>query len=292
VRKDLAAYELGTRRASRRDGAQLLIPRSDGEPWREHDYRNWRRRVFKPAVAAAGLPITRPYDLRHAAASLMIHAGKPLTEIAEHLGNSVAVLSTTYAHVIKDMRGQPTTSVPDAIMSARTSRRSRSASSVSRISIHRRAVTGGVLGARALSHGGLSRSFQIADCAWECPLGSRRLARVALVMKGSPVRVRASAPLRNLCICRGFCVSGGALGEGVTPDSGGVLGAVDAPATCRRPSLRAVRWPASASRTRGRRTASVEPSGCLICPSAAARAGARGADLDALLRRVSAIRTA
>jgi integrase len=127
VRKDLAAYELGTRRASRRDGTQLLIPRSDGEPWREHDYRNWRRRVFKPAVAAAGLPITRPYDLRHACASLMIHAGKPLTEIAEHLGNSVAVLSTTYAHVIKDMRGQPTTSVPDAIMSARTSRRSRSA---------------------------------------------------------------------------------------------------------------------------------------------------------------------
>jgi hypothetical protein len=56
-----------------------------------------------------------------------MHAGKRLTEIAEHLGNSVAVLSTTYAHVIKDMRGQPTTSVPAAIMSARTSRRSRSA---------------------------------------------------------------------------------------------------------------------------------------------------------------------
>jgi integrase len=104
-----------------------LIPRPDGEPWREHDYRNWRRRVFKPAVAAARVPITRPYDLRHACASLMIHAGKPLTEIAEHLGNSVAVLSQTYAHVIKDMRGQPTTSVPDAIMSARNSRQSQSA---------------------------------------------------------------------------------------------------------------------------------------------------------------------
>jgi integrase len=127
VRKDLAAYQLGTRRARGRDGTQLLIPRPDGEPWREHDYRNWRRRVFKPAVAAARVPITRPYDLRHACASLMIHAGKPLTEIAEHLGNSVAVLSQTYAHVIKDMRGQPTTSVPDAIMSARNSRQSQSA---------------------------------------------------------------------------------------------------------------------------------------------------------------------
>jgi len=127
VRTDLAAYQLGTRRASRRDGTRLLIPRSDGEPWREHDYRNWRRRIFRPAVVAAGLPITRPYDLRHACASLMIHAGTPLTEIAEHLGNSVGVLSQTYAHVIKDMRGQPATSVADAIMSARATRRSRSA---------------------------------------------------------------------------------------------------------------------------------------------------------------------
>jgi integrase len=119
VRRDIAEYQLATRRASRRDGTQLLFPRRDGEPWREYDYRNWRRRVFKPAVAAAGIQISRPYDLRHACASLMIHAGLPLTEIAEHLGNSVAVLSKTYAHLIRDMRGAPTTSVPDAIMSAR-----------------------------------------------------------------------------------------------------------------------------------------------------------------------------
>jgi hypothetical protein len=52
----------------------------------------------------------------------MIHAGEPLTEIAEHMGNSVAVLSRDYAHVIADMRGQPPTSVTDAIMSARTDR--------------------------------------------------------------------------------------------------------------------------------------------------------------------------
>jgi integrase len=127
VRKDLAAYQLSTRRLSRRDGSQLLIPRPDGEAWREYDYRNWRRRVFRPAVIAADVPITRPYDLRHACASLMIHAGKPLTEIAEHLGNSVAVLSQTYAHVIKDMRDQPATSVGDVIMSARVERKTRSA---------------------------------------------------------------------------------------------------------------------------------------------------------------------
>jgi integrase len=83
--------------------------------------------VFRAAVAVTGLPITRPYDLRHACASLLINAGTPLTEVAEHLGNSVGVLSQTYAHVIKDMRGQSATSVPDAIMSARATRRSRSA---------------------------------------------------------------------------------------------------------------------------------------------------------------------
>jgi integrase len=119
VRRDVAEYQLATNRSATRHALQLLLPRPDGEAWREHDYRNWRRRVFAPAVAAAGLPISRPYDLRHACASLLIQAGAPLTEIAQHMGNSVAVLAQTYAHVIADRRGQPTTSVPAAIMSAR-----------------------------------------------------------------------------------------------------------------------------------------------------------------------------
>lgn len=122
VRQDIAAYRLAARREKTRSGLQLLIPRPDGEPWRDHDYRNWRRRVFKPAVKRAEVPISRPYDLRHACASLMIHAGCPLTEIAEHLGNSVAVLSERYAHLISDMRGQRPTSVTHAIMSARRKR--------------------------------------------------------------------------------------------------------------------------------------------------------------------------
>jgi integrase len=126
VRKDLAEYQLATRRPTMRDGTQLLLPRADGDLWRDHDYRNWRRRVFKPAVAAARLPITRPYDLRHACASLMIHAGIPLTEIADHIGHSIAVLSRDYAHLIADMRGQPSVPVPDAVMAGRAGRRRQS----------------------------------------------------------------------------------------------------------------------------------------------------------------------
>jgi integrase len=125
VRTDLARYRLGVRREAMRDGCQLLFPRPDGQPWREHDYRNWRRRVFKPAVQAAGAPLKRPYDLRHACASLLIRAGWPLADVAEHMGHSVATLARDYAHVIADMRGQPTMPVNDAIVAARAARERR-----------------------------------------------------------------------------------------------------------------------------------------------------------------------
>lgn len=121
VRQDLAAYRLQTKldRKPDRDGRQLLFPRADGQPWIDSDYRNWRRRVFKPAVERAGIPISRPYDLRHAAASLLIHAGWPLTRVADHLGHTVATLSNDYAHVIADMQDQPTVPVEDSILTAR-----------------------------------------------------------------------------------------------------------------------------------------------------------------------------
>jgi integrase len=125
VRTDLARYRLGVRREAMSDACQLLFPRPDGQPWREHDYRNWRRRVFKPAVQASGVPLKRPYDLRHACASLLIRAGWPLADVAEHMGHSVATLARDYAHVIADMRGQPTMPVNDAILAARAARERR-----------------------------------------------------------------------------------------------------------------------------------------------------------------------
>ena len=45
-------------------GAALIVARADGQPWREHDYRNWYRRHFRPAAVAAGIPHAVPYDLR------------------------------------------------------------------------------------------------------------------------------------------------------------------------------------------------------------------------------------
>jgi integrase len=144
LRQDLAEYLLAL---GRRTPKALLFARTDGTPWREHDYRNWRRRVFQPAAARAGLATLksettyvvvedkrrrrtrtkydgpRPYDLRHAFASLLIRDGsKSLTEIAEQLGNSVATLSKDYAHVIADMKGQPRVPADVAIEQARRAR--------------------------------------------------------------------------------------------------------------------------------------------------------------------------
>jgi integrase len=70
VRADLAAWRL----ASADDA--LVFPAASGQLWREHDWRNWRKRTFMPAVRALGLDIRRPYDLRHAAASLWLHEGR------------------------------------------------------------------------------------------------------------------------------------------------------------------------------------------------------------------------
>jgi integrase len=42
----------------------------------------------------------RPYDLRHACASLMLNAGVPATEAARRLGHSVAMLLKRYANCI------------------------------------------------------------------------------------------------------------------------------------------------------------------------------------------------
>lgn len=120
VRRDLLDHRMALPADPTRT---LMFPRpSDGEPWREHDWRNWRRRYFRPAVQTAGLPITRPYHLRHACASLLLQAGWPLTEVADHMGHSVSTLSDFYAHLIADLKGQPKIPVLDQIVAAREKR--------------------------------------------------------------------------------------------------------------------------------------------------------------------------
>lgn len=63
--------------------------------------RAWRR-----AKKAAGLPEgVRPYDLRHACATVLLEAGEDLKSIADQLGHStIQLTANTYAHVTTGMK--------------------------------------------------------------------------------------------------------------------------------------------------------------------------------------------
>ncbi|HEX8745194.1 MAG TPA: site-specific integrase [Thermoleophilaceae bacterium] len=117
LRQDLAEYRL---RMGRPSG--LLFPRRDGAPWRRHDFSNWRRRVWHPAREAAGIEVMPPYDLRHAFASLQIRAGLSIPELAEQLGHSPHMTLSTYAHVMRELKGLPARSAEDQIEAARGGR--------------------------------------------------------------------------------------------------------------------------------------------------------------------------
>jgi len=118
----------------------LIFARQDGTPWRDHDWRDWRSRVWQPACEAVGLATIAnttivkdgkrktkrtyngpvPYDLRHSFASLLIHEGKhSIVQISEWMGHSPATLLTHYAHVIADLASKPSLPNENAIKVAR-----------------------------------------------------------------------------------------------------------------------------------------------------------------------------
>ena len=64
------------------------------------DPHNWRRLVFNPAAARAGVPWATPHRLRHGLASLMAREGHSASQIAAHLGHADggALALKTYVH--------------------------------------------------------------------------------------------------------------------------------------------------------------------------------------------------
>jgi integrase len=135
LRVDLHDYELACVRAR-----GLIFAQADGAPWDDHDWRDWRSRVWQPACEAVGLAtITKttiikdgkrktrrtydgpvPYDLRHSFASHLIHEGKhSIVQIAEWMGHSPITLLTHYAHLIADGAGKSALPSEQAINAAR-----------------------------------------------------------------------------------------------------------------------------------------------------------------------------
>ena len=71
---------------------ELIFRSSSG---RRPSGSNWRR-AWHLALRKIGHEPLRPYDCRHFAATMWLHAGVPLGEVAQRLGHSVETLVSTY----------------------------------------------------------------------------------------------------------------------------------------------------------------------------------------------------
>jgi integrase len=108
---DLLAVEI----AGKAPG-DLLFCAPEGGPLRP---RNWRRRVWDPAVAATGLTGLTPHDLRHTAASLAISSGAKVKHVQRMLGHqSAAMTLDVYASLFEDDLDQLTDRQDAAISAA------------------------------------------------------------------------------------------------------------------------------------------------------------------------------
>src|SRR3954453_12692378 len=121
LRDDLAGWR---QRCGAPGPAQPLFASHAGGFWRETDWRNWRKRIYAPTAGQVGLTGARPYDLRHAFASLLIHEGRlSVVEIAAQLGHNPTVCLDTYGHVMAEQRGGERVSAVEQILMARGERK-------------------------------------------------------------------------------------------------------------------------------------------------------------------------
>ena len=105
---------------SQRSGVGAIVARADGGFWRETDWRNWRRRVFRPVAESVGLEGARPYDLRQAYASLLIaEAQMSIVEIAAQLGHNPTVCLDIYGHEMAERWSTEVRSAEQLIDAAR-----------------------------------------------------------------------------------------------------------------------------------------------------------------------------
>jgi integrase len=97
-----------------------VFPTNSGGFWHASDWRNWRKRIYRPVAEEVGLDGARPYDLRHAFASLLIYEGRlSVVDIAAQLGHNPTVCLDTYGHVMAEQRGAEPVSAATQIADAR-----------------------------------------------------------------------------------------------------------------------------------------------------------------------------
>lgn len=113
---DLAEWRM---RSGRPSDSALVFPAHDGEPWSLTAYQNWRRRCFDRVANACGVEGPRPYDLRHAFVSLLIHEGRNVVDVARQAGHAPTMALNTYAHVFDEFDPAERISAEERIERAR-----------------------------------------------------------------------------------------------------------------------------------------------------------------------------
>jgi len=93
--RDLLAEHLGAKVEPHEDTLAFSSP--GAEPMRRG---NFRRRLWRPALEAAGLDYIRPHDLRHTCAALLIAENAHPKAVQAHLGHSsISVTMDRYGHL-------------------------------------------------------------------------------------------------------------------------------------------------------------------------------------------------
>ena len=72
------------------DAEEFVFPDVSGAVWSANAFEKWRTRVFTPALREARIRRSRPYDLRHSFASLLLHEGRSVIYVARQLGHGAA----------------------------------------------------------------------------------------------------------------------------------------------------------------------------------------------------------
>lgn len=97
---DLREYRLVAGRPA--DGV-LVLAGNDGGAWTKSQWQVWRRDRWAPGCTAAGLhAVPRPYDLRHAFASLLLAEGRAIHYVAAQLGHAPTETLNTYGHLFAE----------------------------------------------------------------------------------------------------------------------------------------------------------------------------------------------
>lgn len=99
LRADLLALKL---QAAHVGDGDLIFGRLQNGQWRHLNWHNWSQRIYNPVARACGLVSPRPYDLRHACASLLIQQGMSVVEVAAQMGHSSQMTLGIYAHVFSE----------------------------------------------------------------------------------------------------------------------------------------------------------------------------------------------